>query len=373
MQIISGIQRKPLKVVLYGAEGIGKSTFAAQAPNPLFLDTEGSTVRMDVRRFEQPSSYTMLCQQIDYVIQNPGICSTLVLDTADWAERMVIKHVCDKNNWTSVESPGYGAGYRYVYEEFGRLLARLDKVADRGIHIIINAHAAMRKFEQPDQMGSYDRWELKLQNSSKCNVAAMVKEWADMVLFANYETFTVQNKDKKEKAQGGKRVMYTTHHPCWDAKNRFGLPEKMPFGFAGVAQCFGAENNQNIPAQPKVDSVLPQNPGQQAVNPMELGSGKSAQITSQTSCHSEQPEKTAVEEAVQQVAQMKQALSEGIPQRLRQLMEANNVTEAQIRHVVAFRGYYPEATPIAKYDPAFVDGVLVGAWEQVHNMILGGK
>lgn len=347
MQIISGIQPKPLKVVLYGAEGIGKSTFAARAPNPLFIDTEGSTARMDVRRFETPSSYTMLCQQIDYVVQNPHVCSTLVLDTADWAERMVIDNVCAVNHWSSLESPGYGSGYRYSYEEFGRLLNRLDKVSERGIHIIINAHAALRKFEQPDQMGSYDRWELKLQNSSKCNIAAMLKEWADMVLFANYETFTVQNKEKKEKAQGGKRVMFTTHHPCWDAKNRFGLPEKLPFEYAQVAHLFSGTTMPTQTAAP-VQVV-------QTANPTKV-SGNVAQTSMQETSLSN----NATHEH-----------NDGIPASLRQLMNANNVTEAEIRKVVAGRGYYPEATPISNYDPNFIDGVLIGAWEQVYHMIKG--
>lgn len=339
MQIISGIQSRPLKVVLYGPEGIGKSTFASQAPAPLFIDTEGGTTWLNVNRFPQPESYTMLCQQIDYVSQNPGICRTLVLDTADWAERKVYEYVCASNKWTSIESPGYGAGYRYTYEEFGRLLNSLDRVWSRGINIIVTAHAAMRKFEQPDQMGSYDRWELKLQNSSKCNTAGMLKEWADMVLFANYDTFTVQNTEKKNRAQGGKRVMYTTHHPCWDAKNRFGLPEKLPFEFSQVARCFG-EAPQSAP------SALQQKQDAPAAAPVQ-------------------------EKTQQPVQSTNAAPNDGIPDALRQLMEAGGVTEAQIRKVVAGRGYYPEATPIKNYDPGFIEGVLIGAWGQVYEMIKG--
>jgi hypothetical protein len=53
-EITSGINDKPLKVVVYGPEGIGKSTFAAQFPEPLFIDTEGSTDFMNVRRLPKP-------------------------------------------------------------------------------------------------------------------------------------------------------------------------------------------------------------------------------------------------------------------------------------------------------------------------------
>ena len=88
MQIISGVLTKPIYLVIYGPEGIGKTTFAAQAPTPLFIDTEGGTARMDVRRLPAPTSFTMIQEEIRYVVNNPSVCQTLVLDTADWAERL---------------------------------------------------------------------------------------------------------------------------------------------------------------------------------------------------------------------------------------------------------------------------------------------
>ena len=350
MQITSGVLSTPLKVVAYGPEGIGKSSFAAQAPGVLFIDTEGSTARMNVRRLPAPNSFAMIMEEISYVISNPSVCQTLAIDTADWAERMCRDAVCAKYSKAGLEDFGYGKGYSYVYEEFGRMLNLLDQVCDRGINVIITAHAAMRKFEQPDESGSYDRWELKLINSQKCNVANMLKEWADMVLFANYETFVVKNEEKKNKVTGGKRVMYTAHHPCWDAKNRFGLPEKLPFEFAQIAHCF---NNVTPPAvQP---SAPPQPAPQQntAVNP-----------TTETSCASQpMTQNGSHSDAV--------AIDASIPPALRQLMEQNKVSEADIRRVVAQRGYYPENTPIQNYDPQFISGVLVGAWAQVYKMIKG--
>ncbi|MDE6590297.1 MAG: ATP-binding protein, partial [Oscillospiraceae bacterium] len=88
MEIISGKQSKALKVVIYGPEGIGKSTLAAAFPDPVFIDTEGSTTFMDVRRFKKPASWTELLDQVRYVQRTPGTCGTLVLDTADWAEQL---------------------------------------------------------------------------------------------------------------------------------------------------------------------------------------------------------------------------------------------------------------------------------------------
>lgn len=333
MQIISGVMKKATKAVLYGPEGIGKTTFASKAPDPLFIDTEGSTTRLNVRRLPAPESFAMILEQVQWVLQNRNVCKTLVLDTADWAQSRCVNAVCAKYQKGGIEDFGYGKGYSYVFEEFGRLLNLLDQVVDAGINVIVTAHAAMRKFEQPDEMGAYDRWELKLISSQKCSIANMLKEWADMVLFANYETIVVKSEDKKAKAQGGRRVMYTTHHPCWDAKNRFDLPEKLPFEYEKVAHCF---------LQP------------------EAGTAPAPQ---------EDPEPVAVHVEASPAEQPSDPY--GIPPALLQLMKQYNVREQDIKRVVALRGYYPESTPISNYDPQFVSGVLIGAWQQVYQMIKG--
>lgn len=350
-EITRGRMPTAMKIVLYGVEGIGKTTFAAQFPNPVFIDTEGGTKSFDVARFPAPSSWQMLLDEIQSVINNPAICGTLVIDTLDWAEKLAYQHVCAIKKWDSIESPSYGVGYRYAYEEMGKLLNLLSQVVDRGVNVLLIAHAAMRKFEQPDEMGSYDRWELKLQTSSKCNTAAMVREYGDMVLFANYETFVIKNEDKKNKVAGGKRIMYTTHHPCWDAKNRFGLPDKLPFEFSQIAHCFNDVSANVAPAVTVPPVTSPTTAQQPQANPMEAG--RSSRASTQPTSLSEQPS----------------GPPDGIPRALWDLMQQNNVTEPQIRKVVAMKGYYPEAASIKNYDPAFVTGVLVGAWPQVYQMI----
>lgn len=210
VEITSGkINNKAQKVVIYGPEGIGKSTFAAHFPNPLFIDTEGSTGELDVRRLPAPTSWSYLTWEIDQVKANPNICSSLIIDTADWAERLCINNLCEKNQVSGIEGFGYGKGYVYLEEEFGRFLNRLSDLIDLGINVVFTAHATMRKFEQPDESGAYDRWELKLQKKD----GPLLKEWADMVLFANYETFVVKEGSgdmKKAKAKGGRSDAHRT-------------------------------------------------------------------------------------------------------------------------------------------------------------------
>ena len=117
-----------MKVVLYGPEGIGKSTLAAQFPRPLFIDTEGSTKFMDVPRTERPTSWTMLMEQVHCVWDDPGLCGTLILDTADWAEQLCMANACAAKKISSIDDLGYVKGYKYLAEEFGRLLNTLPEI-----------------------------------------------------------------------------------------------------------------------------------------------------------------------------------------------------------------------------------------------------
>lgn len=363
MEIIKGKIKRAKKVVVYGPEGIGKSTFASRFPNPVFIDTEGSTNDMDVARLPRPTSWTMLLEEIEYVEKNPGVCKTLVIDTIDWAEQLCVEHVCAKHNKSGIEDFGYGNGYVYTKEEFGRFLNRLTDVIEKGINVVLTAHAQLRKFEQPDELGAYDRWELKLGKKTQSQTSPLVKEWADMLLFCNYKTYSiaVDDKGKKHKAQGGKRVMYTSHHPCWDAKNRYGLPDECEFEYgviAGIIEQTASEKQQKPAPEtpPAPEPVTPSAEGKQ----MDLNDLKTEN----------QPKEEATPSQGASVPKGSVFhVDERLPKALRDLMEDKLVSEDEIQTVVAGKGYYPQTTPIINYDPDFISGVLVGAWPQVFAMI----
>lgn len=222
------------KVVVYGPEGIGKSTFASKFPEPVFIDTEGSTKELDVMRYPNPQTWSDILTYVnDYIENMPG--KTLVIDTADWTEALCISHTCSRLNVKGIEDVGYGKGYVYLADNFTELLKRCDVLIEQGVNVVFTAHAQMRKFEQPDELGAYDRWEMKLTKK----IAPLLKEWADLVLFCNYKTDVITDQNtKSKKATGGRRVMYASHHPCWDAKNRYGLPDSMPMDFEQIAEIF---------------------------------------------------------------------------------------------------------------------------------------
>ena len=376
MEIIRGKRPGAKKVVVYGPEGIGKSTFAARFPEPLFIDTEGSTRDMDVARTPEPTSWTMLMEQVEHVRANPGLCRTLVVDTIDWAEQMCVEHVCAKHQKDGLESFGYGTGYVYTKEEFGRFLNRLSDVVRAGVNVVLTAHAQMRKFEQPDEMGAYDRWELKLGKKTTSQTSPLVKEWADMLLFANYKTMVVnvdgQGAQKgKNKAQGGRRVMYTSHHPCWDAKNRYGLPEEMPFDYAGIAGIIEMPRAAGDPAaagEGKAPSFTDRFMDVPEEGPAAFAGSGTCTGQEGTGGGSKAPE-PAQPEGGKQASLIWESDLDRVPQNLKDLMMAAGVCEWDIQNVVAARGYYPADVPIEGYDPGFVQGVLVGAWQKVLAMI----
>lgn len=357
MKVIRGKLSGAKKVCVYGPEGIGKSTFASHFPDPIFIDTEGSTKDMDVARLEAPSSWQMLTEQVKYVKAHPEICRTLVIDTADWAEMLCTEAVCARSQKSGIEDFGYGKGYVYLTEEFGRLLNLLQEVVDAGIHVVINAHAKMRKFEQPDEMGAYDRWELKLQKQT----APLLKEWADMVLFANYKTIVVnvdgQGTQKgKNKAQGGKRVMHTSHHPCWDAKNRYGLPDEVSFDYQEIASIIEPASGQNPSAQTP--------PSVAGKSVTEEPAVSEEPVVNPSTQEQPEPERTVPDYIV-----LQQSKEENIPKALLDLMIAHGVTEWDVQNAVSAKGYFPSDMPIERYNKDFVTGVLIGAWPQVYEMI----
>lgn len=346
--ITSGKIPHARKVLVYGPEGVGKSTFASKFPDPLFIDTEGSTRNLNVRRMPNPTSWLMLLDEVTTVAQETS-CKTLIIDTLDWAERMCTWDLCQSKGWQGIEDAGYGKGYTYLAERFGQLFNRLEDVIQVGINVVVTAHAKITKFEQPDEMGTYDRWELKLEKKT----APMAKEWADMILFANYQTIVIKNKDGKSKGQGGqKRVMYTTHTATWDAKNRDNLPDRLDFDFNQIANLFKTTPIQET-VQPVEKDPLPY----EEIKPIDIQDGMDQ----------DPPRIVDPEDIPKDIYQGPQY--QGIPQALIDLMRPKMVKEDMIRKAVAARGYFPENMPIKDYPIDFINGVLIGAWDQVYQMI----
>lgn len=332
MNITKGKRQTPYKVVIYGPEGIGKSTLASKFPNPIFIDVEGSTARMDVERFDTPKSLDEAILCIDALRTEEHGYQTAIIDTFDKLELMINDKVCQEQNVAGIEAIGYGKGYTYVAEKVNKLLGKLDALRmSKNMNIVVICHGQMRKFEQPDEMGAYDRWELKLSKK----VAPMVKEWADMVLFANYKTYVVKAENGSKKAQGGKRVMYTTHTPCWDAKNRDGLPDVCDFDFAPIAHLFGK-------AEPPKAAPKPEPKPEPKAEPKKA----------------KKPEKKQEPELEPWSDEMNDT-----EKRLFELMKSAKITEAQVMVTFHEKGKFDGIMTIHEIpDWGFIEKSVIGNW-----------
>jgi len=246
---VNGVQHgKGLKVVLYGQEGVGKSTLASQCPGSVFLDCEGSTTHMNVRRLPSPDCWEMFCDELKFIAENhqqKGYQS-VIIDTFDWAERMAIEKICRDNSTEQkvikgIEDFGYGKGWQYECELISKFLDLTNPLISAGVNVIILCHAITKKVTLPEETAEYDHWEMKLGSKTTNKIAPMLKEWSDMTLFLAFQTniTATDSEGKKHRATSQKRVMYATKTAWWDAKNRFGLPDKMPLDFKQIAHLFG--------------------------------------------------------------------------------------------------------------------------------------
>lgn len=238
--IARGVRVQPPKVILYGVGGIGKTTWAAGAPNPIFLFTEEGQGLLDVRRFELTEgdalvkSWAELIGCLKFLHEEPDHgAETVVIDSLDFAEALLWEETCRLHGEDNIEAFGYGKGYVHAVDVARGLTGWLDALRrDRGMAVVLIAHAKTTKFESPTSE-SYDRWHLRLQD----RLAGYLHDWADAVLFADYRTHVVKDvegpknaKNKRERTRGvgtGERVVYTEQRPGWMAKNRYGLPPEI--------------------------------------------------------------------------------------------------------------------------------------------------
>lgn len=237
MKITKGKQQRAQRVVIYGVESVGKSTFAAQFPKPLFLDVEGGTAHLDTDRAEINSAIELdealtACKTAAY--------QSIIIDSADWAERLILEHMLVTDKKKSVEDYGYGKGFVMLAEKFARLLAVADQLITAGKNVVFIAHSKVQRVEPPDLMSAYDRFELKLTKQS----APLLKEWADELWFFKFKTKTVESESGRSKGIGGKeRIILTTHSAAYDAKTRSGLAEELPMAWESVAHLFVSKND----------------------------------------------------------------------------------------------------------------------------------
>ena len=239
MKIVRGKKVQPRRVLLYGTHGIGKSSWAAQAPDVLFLNLEDGLNDIDAAKTEHLGSLELVVRALTYLNQEQHDFKWLAIDTVDWLEALIHHEVARKAGKATIGDIAFGAGYKSAQADWDKLLTLLDWLrTEKGIGIILLAHAAIKKFADP--MGdSYDRYQPALHETA----AATLQEWADEVLFATYRVHTRKQdegfgKERIIAGGSGERLLRCTETPAALAKNRLALPDTIEFSWQAYANYF---------------------------------------------------------------------------------------------------------------------------------------
>jgi hypothetical protein len=236
-KIHTGTKPMPRRVLVYGTEGIGKSTFAANAPRPIFIPTEDGVDDIDCASFPKAESFEEVIGMIGELYTAEHDYQTVVIDSLDWLERLIWAHRCRKDGKKDIEQYGYGKGYQMVLGEWREILEGLDALRrDRGMTVVLLAHSHIKRFNNPETE-PYDRYSPKLHELA----SALVREWCNEVLFASYRVHTRTedqgfNKKRARGVGGDERVIRTVEQPFCLAKNRLGMPPEIPLAWSAYAQ-----------------------------------------------------------------------------------------------------------------------------------------
>jgi hypothetical protein len=231
MQILKGKQKRARRVLIYGENGVGKSTFACRFPGPVVMNFEDGISNIDVDHTPRlnSSSDAMGCL---VELSSSQEYQTIVIDTLDWLERILMAEVAQKFGKATYGDIGFGKGHVVVEKEWVDLLHWFTQCWNSGKNIVFTAHAQVTKFKNPEG-DSYDFWEPAVD--SKCS--GLISEWCDDVLFATQKVMTIQKDegfDKKRSvamSDGTGRILKTTESPSHVAKNRLGMPPEIPLSY----------------------------------------------------------------------------------------------------------------------------------------------
>lgn len=225
-------ERRPDRIMIYGADGIGKSTFACDAPGAVFVASEDGLGDLRPPRFPTPRSWDDVLQALESLLPDEEY-ETVVIDSLDWVEHLLKEHIQSSENWTPTDFDKYGRGYKIMPDYWRHMIVLLDSLRNKGKQIILVVHSEIKNFQNPAGE-DYMRFVPKIGGDKSMG---LWREWCDSVLFALQETVVKESEGyaKNKATTSGNRIVKTQWNPAWDAKNRWNLPEALPLSFKEYA------------------------------------------------------------------------------------------------------------------------------------------
>ena len=238
-QVLTGKQPVPPRIMVYGSEGVGKSTFAANAPKAIFVQTEDGLSEIDCTKLPLATSFDEVLQQLRAIRDEDHAYQSLAIDSLDWLERLIWDRVCADYGVKSIEKAdgGYGRGYTHALTYWRQAIALLNEIrARRKMAVVLIAHSKVERFEDPEN-ASYDRYMPRLHKAA----CSLVCEWVDAVLFASrrMRVDSTTGKAAPVGADGGERILRTNGSPACIAKNRYSLPTELPLSWTAFVENLG--------------------------------------------------------------------------------------------------------------------------------------
>lgn len=232
-----GVQSRPQRLIVYGQQKVGKSTFAAGAPGCIFVPTEEGTDALDVASFPLCKSFDDLKSALGTLCKEDHGFQTVVIDSLDWAERLIWDHTAKRLGKDSIEDIGYGKGYIEALTEWRQLLRGLDWLRDnKGMSIVVICHAQAVRITPPDGE-AFDVYALKLHK----HAMGVAQEWADLIGFAKLkqivkkEDLGFDKKHRRAVSVAGERELILGHNPAYVSGNRWGL-DTLPLDWSAYEQ-----------------------------------------------------------------------------------------------------------------------------------------
>ena len=240
-KIHSGRRHTPPRLLVYGVEGIGKSSLGAKSPDAIFIPTEDGLDQIDCDSFPLAKSVGDVEAALTALATEKHDYQTVVIDSLDWLERLIWADLCEKYGAASIDKVdgGYAKGYTHAVVQLQSILDGLAYLRDeREMMVVLLAHAKVEKFEDPES-AAYDRYTPRLHRKAN----ALICEWVDAILFATRKIIT-QTEDagfnrKRTTAaglghDGGERILRCVGTPACVAKNRYSLPAELPLAWTAL-------------------------------------------------------------------------------------------------------------------------------------------